>query len=81
MKTQNIFLAKFAVAAVMIGLFSPSVKVAHTVHTTQLTVSLFKEAEARRSVNRGGNRNINFSFWDWCCYRVHYCCCNNAKGL
>ena len=68
MKNKNIFLVKFAVVAVAIGLFSPSVNVKPEVKAShgyaaipmQFNVTLFNTAEARRGGgNRGGNRNVN----------------------
>ena len=66
MKNKNRFLVKFTVAAAMIGLFSPSVKVQTDVHTnssnfnilpSEVSITLFNTAEARRGggrAHRGG---------------------------
>lgn len=65
MKTNNKYIAKFAIVAVMLGLFSPSIKVQTNYKQTELTVSILKYAEARRggnrnrNVNRNSNRNVN----------------------
>lgn len=60
MKTKNIFLAKFGIVAVMVGLFSPTVQVERINNTTDVSVSLLQQAEARRGgARRGGNRNVN----------------------
>lgn len=80
MKVKNSYLVKFTVVAGMIGLFSPSVQVqtdvqansnSYTTLLSQISMSLFKTAEARRAVNRGaartrparsGNRNVNRNY-------------------
>lgn len=67
MKNKNIFLVKFAVVAVAIGLFSPSVSVKPEVKSShgyaaapmQIDVTLFNTAEAKRSRNKNTNRNRN----------------------
>ena len=75
MKNKNIFLVKFAVVAIAIGIFSPSVSVKPEVKANhgyaaipmQVDVTLFHTAEARRGggmrrgggARRGGNRNVN----------------------
>ena len=68
MKNKNSFLVKFAVAAAMIGFFSPSVSVKTNVPSgngfsampIEMNVSLFTQAEARRGgsgARRGGSAN------------------------
>ena len=75
MKKKNSFLVKFAVAASMVGFFSPSVSVKtitpsgddFTAMPIEMSVSLFTQAEARRgggatrsrSSNRSRNTNKN----------------------
>lgn len=69
MKNKNIFLTKFAIIAIAIGLFSPSINVKPEVKANhgyasipmQVDVSLLNTAEARRGGGgaRGGNRNVN----------------------
>ena len=81
MKNKNKFLVKFTVVAAMIGLFSPSVDLQTEVQSnsssfsilpSQLSLSLFQTAEARRGgggarrgggarsrPSRSGNRNVN----------------------
>jgi hypothetical protein len=60
MKNKNIFIAKFTVVAVMLGLFSPSLQLEKKDSETQLNITVFQKAEARRSDNRGTrNRNVN----------------------
>ena len=68
MKKKNSFLVKFAVAAAMVGFFSPSVSVktiapsgnGFTAMPLEMSVSLFTQAEARRGgggAHRGGGAN------------------------
>ena len=67
MKNKNIFLVKFAVVAVAIGLFSPSVSVETEVKAShgyaaipmQFNVTLFNTAEAKRNRSKSSNRNRN----------------------
>jgi len=68
MKNKNSFLIKFAVVALAIGVFSPSVSVKPEVKEShgyaalpmQVEVTLFHTAEARRGgARRGGGRSRN----------------------
>ena len=67
MKNKNIFLTKFAIVAIAIGLFSPSININTEAKTgngyaaipMQLNVTLFNTAEARRArpARHNGNRH------------------------
>jgi hypothetical protein len=59
MKTNNKYIAKFAIVAVMLGLFSPSIEVRTINDQTELSISLLKHSEARRGGNRNRNSNRN----------------------
>jgi len=71
MKKKNSFLVKFALTAAMVGFFSPSVSVKTIVSSgsgfsaipIEMNISLFTQAEARRSGNahrsHSSNRNRN----------------------
>jgi uncharacterized membrane protein YgcG len=63
MKNRRSFMVKFAIIAVMLGLFSPSVKVvesekvnvnAHSLLSTTITFSILNKADARRGGGRRG---------------------------
>lgn len=62
MKNENMFLVKFTVVAMMIGLFSPSIQIDKRDNQINLKISVLQKAEARRGggkANRGKNRNRN----------------------
>ena len=68
MKKKNKFAAKFAIVALAVGLFSPSVSVKSVtslaVEGYDVSISIFNTAEARqknrnKNVNRNKNRNKN----------------------
>ena len=60
MKSKNIFIAKFTVVAVLIGLFSPSIQLEKQNKKTEVKISILQKAEARRVARKGNvNRNVN----------------------
>ncbi|SFV64653.1 hypothetical protein MNB_SV-9-89 [hydrothermal vent metagenome] len=67
MTKRNFFIARFSIVLVLIGLFSPSIKIEteglisnkplSSLSTTNISITLFTEAEARRGHHRRGHRN------------------------
>ncbi len=59
MRNKNIFLVKFTTAALMLGLFSPSIHIEQTKTQSHVKISVLQQAEARRAAARTGNRSVN----------------------
>lgn len=58
MKKKNIFLAKFTLVAMMVGFFSPSIKIEQKDNQSNLKISILQKAEARRGgAKRGGSKS------------------------
>lgn len=58
MKNKNIFVFKFTVVAVMVGLFSPSIQIEEKANQSMIKVSVLQKAEAKRGGGkRGGNKS------------------------
>jgi uncharacterized membrane protein YdbT with pleckstrin-like domain len=55
---MNHYVAKFTIVALMLGLFSPTIEVERVAKEgTSVSITLFKEAQAKRKRNK--NRNVN----------------------